>query len=160
MSKWYLKCSYNTSLVSGFNTGGNEKYLLFFFTSYYDTIDIGLKCPPTIFGTIQTPHPTSTYKTRHPSNHKYHHLTTPTAISLFSFSSPINAATKRMQHTGPPIVVGQEANNNNAAFRGRERELHRFCGALKVRKIVFLYVKTVSPPVMWWCYCGLPRDCS
>ncbi len=30
MSKWYLKCSYNTSLVSGFTTGCNEKYLFFF----------------------------------------------------------------------------------------------------------------------------------
>ena len=61
------------------------------------------------------------------------------------------AASKRMQRTGPRVVVRQEADNNNAAFRGRERELHRFCGAPKVRKIVFLYVKTVSPPGMWWC---------
>ena len=57
-------------------------------------------------------------------------------------------SSKQMQRTGPPVVVRQEADNNNAAFRGRERELHRFCGALKVRKIVFLYVETVSPPVM------------
>jgi hypothetical protein len=69
--------------------------------------------------------------------------------SRFSLSLLHNdvAAPKWMQRTGPPVVVRQEANNNNMAFRG-ERESHRFCGALKVRKIVFLYVETVSPPVM------------
>ena len=50
-----------------------------------------------------------------------------------------------MQCTRTPIVVRQEADNNNAAFRGG-RELHFYCG---VEIFNFLYGQAVSPPVMW-----------
>ena len=58
-----FKCSYNARCVSVFNMGGVKSicYFILFFTSYYDTIAIVPICLPTIFGTVQAPHPSPTF---------------------------------------------------------------------------------------------------
>jgi hypothetical protein len=63
----------------------------------------------------------------HPDTQKHSH---PTITALQHKNV---AATKWMQGTRPPVVVWQEADNNNAALGRRERgerEHHRFCGGV------------------------------
>jgi hypothetical protein len=93
----------------------------YFFTSYYNTIDIQQLRPPTIFTWDQIPHSSPTYQARHPQTHEYYldlfkHKRSHSTVCRFQHNNV--ASTKRMQCTRTPIVVRQEANNNNAVFGG------------------------------------------
>ena len=114
----------------------------YFFTSYYDTIDIRQLRPPTIFTWDQIPHSSPTYQAHCPQTHEYF-------MGLSRPLQPPHPSHTLLQLKKCLYLLQFQANNNNAAFGGKEggveRELHFYRG---VEFFNVFYVETVSPPVM------------
>jgi hypothetical protein len=164
MSKWYLKCSYNARRVSVCNTGGVKSicYFILFFTSYYDTIDIGSCAHPPVLERSQLP-------TQHPllnhvdggglpayEAHKHSHSTViAMQHNVLPHPNGCNAQDRPLLAGKKPTITMRRSGGGRGGRGSTIVFAEAWC-------LYFFYVQTVSPPVMWLmcnvCFHMIPRN--